>query len=120
MHRRRRPRRCGALSRPLKLIDYPWDAERALKARQEFTDYRQPVLEKRRLEPGDDVLSVLACAEVDGDRLENEEMRRELETAIKVLFERHPSMELVDPDGTLVTGCVLRVPKELRVRLGSR
>jgi cytochrome P450 len=58
----------------LKLIDYPWDPEGALRARQEFTDYLLPVLEKRREEPGDDVLSVLATAEVEGKHLEDEEI----------------------------------------------
>jgi hypothetical protein len=33
---------------------------------------------------------------------------------------RHPSMERVDPDGTPITGCVLRGTDELRVRLGGR
>ena len=33
---------------------------------------------------------------------------------------RHPSMEPIDPDGTLISGCVLRGPDGLRVRLGGR
>lgn len=228
----------------LKLIDYPWDPEGALQARREFTEYLAPVLAERRRDPGEDVLSVLACAELDGVRLEDEEIfafcrllfpagsdtayknlgsllfailstpgmverarasdssradlvqeglrwqapvallprtcsrdtllggvpiragdpmlfgitaanrdpsvfsdphrfdpdrpnnhqhlafghgahfclgshlaRRELETAIHLLFERHLEIQLVDPDSVEITGCVLRGPKELRVRL---
>ncbi len=48
----------------LKLIDYPWDPEGALRAKQEFTDYLQPELDARREQPTDDVLSLLAAAEV--------------------------------------------------------
>ncbi len=58
----------------LKLIEYPWDPEGALRARREFTDYLKPVLDRRREEPGDDVLSILATAEVDGERLDDEEI----------------------------------------------
>ncbi len=230
----------------LKLIDYPWDPAGALRAREEFTEHLRPVLEVRRADPGDDLLSLLAGAEIDGDRLEDEEIfafcrlifpagsdttyknlgslltailstpgmveralesdqarddlvqeglrwqapvalqprtcskdivfcgvaiqagdpmlfgltagnrdpkvfedphrfdpdrpnnhqhlsfghgahfclgshlaRRELETGIKVLFERYPKMELAPESPTEITGCVLRGPRELRVRLGS-
>ena len=45
--------------------------------------------------------------------------RRELETGIKVLFERFPNMELA-PDAEIeFKGCVLRGPKEVRVRLNA-
>jgi cytochrome P450 len=58
----------------LKLIDYPWDPEGALKAKNEFTEYLRPLLEQRRKDPGEDVLSVLATAELDGQRLGDEEV----------------------------------------------
>jgi cytochrome P450 len=58
----------------LKLIDYPWDPEGALKAKDQFTSYLRPLLEERRESPNDDVLSVLASAEVDGQRLADEEI----------------------------------------------
>jgi cytochrome P450 len=45
--------------------------------------------------------------------------RRELETAIKVLFERFPNMELASEAEIEFTGCVLRGPKEVRVRLNA-
>jgi cytochrome P450 len=58
----------------LKLIDYPWDPQGALRAREEFSEYLRPVLEDRRVHPGDDVLSTLATAELDGQRLGEEEV----------------------------------------------
>ena len=58
----------------LKLIDYPWDPVGALKARDQFTAYLQPLLDARREDPREDVLSILATAEVEGNRLEDEEI----------------------------------------------
>ncbi len=43
--------------------------------------------------------------------------RRELETAIKLLFERFPDMELVAGSRVEILGCILRGPREVRVRL---
>lgn len=56
----------------VKLIDYPWDPEGALRARKEFSDYLQPLIDARRSAPGDDLLSILATAEVEGERLDDE------------------------------------------------
>ncbi|PLW82277.1 cytochrome P450 [Kineobactrum sediminis] len=58
----------------LKLIDYPWDPQGALRARSEFADYMQPIVEERRVRPGDDVISLLATAEFEGQRLGDEEI----------------------------------------------
>ncbi|MCP4905681.1 MAG: cytochrome P450 [bacterium] len=58
----------------LKLLDYPWDPEGALQARREFTAYLQPLLDTARAEPGEGLLSTLAQTEVDGHRLEDEEI----------------------------------------------
>ncbi|MEQ9462660.1 MAG: cytochrome P450 [Haliea sp.] len=58
----------------LKLIDYPWDPEGALRARNEFAGYMQPILDERRGRPGDDVISLLATAEFEGQRLSDEEI----------------------------------------------
>ena len=58
----------------LKLIDYPWDPEGALRARSEFAEYMQPFLDERRERPGDDVISMLATAEFEGQRLSDEEI----------------------------------------------
>jgi cytochrome P450 len=58
----------------VKLIDFPWDPEGAVRARAEFTAYLAAVLARRRKEPGTDLISKLAHAEVDGQRLEDEEI----------------------------------------------
>lgn len=58
----------------LKLIDYPWDPEGALRARREFADYVQPIIDARRAQPGEDVISLLAGAEFEGQRLDDEEI----------------------------------------------
>lgn len=66
----------------LKLIDYPWDPEGALRAKQEFTDYLKPELDARRAEPGEDVLSLLTTAEIEGNRLSDEEIA----SLVRLLF----------------------------------
>ncbi len=58
----------------LKLIDDPWDPAGALRARQEFEDYVQPIIAARRAQPGSDVISLLASAEFEGQRLGDEEI----------------------------------------------
>lgn len=58
----------------LKLIDYPWDPEGALRAKREFGEYMQPILDHRRRHPGADVISTLATAEFEGKRLDDEEI----------------------------------------------
>jgi cytochrome P450 len=56
------------------LIDYPWDPDGALRARQEFTAYLEPLIAQRRAHPGEDLISSLATVEVEGDRLDDEEI----------------------------------------------
>lgn len=56
------------------LIDFPWDPEGAIAAREEFTAYLEPIIEERRIRPGEDLLSSLATVEVDGERLGAEEI----------------------------------------------
>jgi len=58
----------------LKIIDWPWDPTGAIRARDEFTEYLRPLLEQRRSQPEDDVLSIIANAEVEGVRLDDEEV----------------------------------------------
>lgn len=58
----------------VKLLDYPWDPEGALRARAEFSAYMAPIIEARRQRPADDVLSLLASAEFEGQRLDDEEI----------------------------------------------
>ncbi|HLG89399.1 MAG TPA: cytochrome P450 [Alphaproteobacteria bacterium] len=51
------------------LVSYDWQPEVAMKASREFEDYLLPVIEERRSAPGEDVISRLATATVEGKRL---------------------------------------------------
>jgi len=62
------------LSWALKIIDFPWDPEGALRAKAEFDDYLLPLIAERRQAPADDVISVLALAEIEGQQLDDEEI----------------------------------------------
>ena len=62
------------LSWAVKLINYPWDPEGAVAARHEFSAYLSRVLTERRANLGNDLLSRLAVAELDGERLSDEEI----------------------------------------------
>jgi cytochrome P450 len=56
------------------LIDFPWNPEAAKAASREFTAYLKPLIDSRRRSPGEDLISSLATAEVDGDHLSDEEI----------------------------------------------
>lgn len=56
----------------VKLIDFPWDPEGALRAKSEFDAYMQHLLDDRRRHPTDDFISSLVTAEFDGQRLDDE------------------------------------------------
>lgn len=58
----------------VKLIDYPWDPEGAVQARHDFADYMKPVLDARRAQPADDIISQLVVAEFEGNTLSDEEI----------------------------------------------
>lgn len=58
----------------VEMLAYRHDPARAIRARDEFTRYLAPVLAERRREPQDDVLSELAAAEVEGRRLDDEQI----------------------------------------------
>ena len=58
----------------IKIIDYPWDPEGALRARRGFEDYLRPILKERREKPGDDVVSLLATAEIEDRSLTDDEI----------------------------------------------
>ena len=77
------PRNEGDIQRwALALLSYPWDPEAALAASRDFTAYLTPIVEQRRHEPGDDLISTLATTEVDGERLTDDEIF----SFIRVLF----------------------------------
>lgn len=50
------------------------DMDRTLRARQEVTEFLLPIIHERRRQPRDDVLSMLAICEVEGERLNDEDI----------------------------------------------
>ncbi|HEU4430846.1 MAG TPA: cytochrome P450 [Myxococcota bacterium] len=57
-----------------RLIEFPWDPEGARAGAREFTDYLRVLVAERRARPGEDLISELAHAELDGERLGDEEI----------------------------------------------
>jgi cytochrome P450 len=53
----------------------PEPAEAGLRTRQELADYLLPVIAERRRGDGDDLISLLCRAEVDGEKLTDEDIR---------------------------------------------
>lgn len=66
----------------LALLRFREEPERARQAGKEFTAYLEPVVEARRAEPQDDVISELLAAEVDGRRLTD----AEIQSHVRLLF----------------------------------
>lgn len=58
----------------VKMIDFPWDPEGAVMAKAEFDEHVQKIIDERRINPADDVLSMMANAVVEGRTLDNEEV----------------------------------------------
>ena len=56
------------------LFQYPWDPDGATKAWNAFKGYLAPILKHRRAHPGDDLLSVLLEADLDGRQLTDTEI----------------------------------------------
>lgn len=57
------------------LAQDPEVAEAGFRARDEMAAYMIPVIRQRRARPGDDLLSVLCEAEIDGTRMSDEEIK---------------------------------------------
>ncbi len=51
-----------------------WDFDGAMEAKEEMGAYLEPVVRARRENPGDDFLSLLVTAEIDGEGLSDEEV----------------------------------------------
>jgi len=66
----------------LALLRFREEPERARQAEKEFTAYLAPVVEARRSEPRNDVISELVAAEVDGRRLTD----AEIHAHVRLLF----------------------------------
>jgi cytochrome P450 len=58
----------------LKMIDFPWDPEGAVAAKRDFDAYMQVVVDERRRHPANDLISMLAAAHQDGQRLSDQEI----------------------------------------------
>ncbi len=58
----------------ISLLSWILNPERGLAASAALCDYFAPILEARRAEPRDDLISRLAEAEIDGQKLEDEEI----------------------------------------------
>ncbi|MFC9472163.1 cytochrome P450 [Nocardia sp. NPDC056952] len=56
------------------LFYFPLDPEAAMRASREFTDYVTPILEQRRREPGDDLISRLVTESAEGEFLDDEQI----------------------------------------------
>lgn len=56
------------------VLRFPWEPEKALKARKDLDAYLKPILDERRKNPAEDVISRLVTAEVEGHRLSDEEI----------------------------------------------
>ncbi|RSN66600.1 cytochrome P450 [Actinomadura sp. WAC 06369] len=57
------------------LAQDPDVAEAGLRTRAELADHLLPIIARRRAEPGDDLLSKLCLAEVDGTRMSDEDVK---------------------------------------------
>src|SRR3954471_287783 len=60
--------------RAVTIISAGFEMERAAQASQELYDYFCAIIDERRVHPSDDVISVLAQAELEGVRLNNDEI----------------------------------------------
>lgn len=58
----------------ISLLSWMVNPERGLAASAALCDYFAPILEARRVEPRDDLISGLAAAEIDGEKLADEEI----------------------------------------------
>ena len=58
----------------VKLIDFPWDPEGAVKAKAQFDAYMLGILAQRRAKPIGDFVSTLVTSEFEGKRLDDEDI----------------------------------------------
>jgi cytochrome P450 len=56
------------------MLKYFWDRDLAVAARDAFDGYIRPIIRARRADPGDDLISRLARAEVEGHRLSEDDI----------------------------------------------
>jgi cytochrome P450 len=58
----------------ISMLSFTVNPERGLAASQALVDYFKPILAARRVEPREDLISALAAAEIDGHKLEDEDI----------------------------------------------
>src|SRR5690606_11044029 len=58
----------------LGMLDIQNNSGHALQCSREFMEFVQPILDQRRSDPGEDLISTLATTEVEGQRLTDEEI----------------------------------------------
>lgn len=98
----------NALARSLDLTDDPAVYDRAATAAVDFTDYLRDLVEERRANPQDDLLSGLIAAEEAGDRLTTEELYA---TCALLLIAGHETTINLIGNGILA---LLRHPEQLQ------
>jgi cytochrome P450 len=66
----------------LAFITYQWDPVNSLESAKAFTGFLRDVVEERRRNPGDDMISRLFAAQIDGEALDDETLL----TFVRLLF----------------------------------
>lgn len=64
------------------MLRYFWEPQKAMTARAALDAYVKPIIEARRRNPGDDIISRLTVAEVEGHRLSEDQIL----TFVRVLY----------------------------------
>jgi cytochrome P450 len=59
----------------VKMIDFPWDPEGAVRAKNEFDTFVQAIIDEKRRQPTGDFISMLVEAEFEGEKLDDERIR---------------------------------------------
>lgn len=80
------------------LTHTPEQAERAVRAASEFSDYLRALAAERRAHPGDDLMTALVQAEEDGDKLTEDEL---VATCVLLLNAGHEATVNVVGNGLL-------------------
>jgi cytochrome P450 len=64
------------------MLRYFWEPEKAMAARAKLDAYVKPIIDARRRDPGEDIISRLTVAEIEGHRLSEEQ----IQTFVRVLY----------------------------------
>ena len=97
----------------LAMLDIQQAHGEAIKASREFMAFVDPILQQRRVDPGDDLLSTLATTEVDGERLSD----ADIFNFLRLLFPAGADTTYLGLGNTLHS--LLTNPTEMEVVLGD-